>query len=356
MNRNEDFTRTLEAWLRREAPSQAPDRLLNAALERVGAESQRRSWVQRFVGETSLASATRIAALVAVIGLAVLVGLRFANLLPDVGKESPSPTASAEASPSAAPSAEASPSTAQAADCVNPPVDLTSLIDVADPVACYGNAPVTVDGAIIAGVADCPAAPEPVWLSCPQTFLRLIGETRKVGVPMLTVAVDPTSGVSLAGPNTSVRVTGHFDDPAAQTCQMTEPLPSSVGGTPEPAAQVIEGCRTTFVVTEVVPLAADPTGTLSWVAGSADGPGLTVSEAISGAPSEQVLINGWLLIDGFGRTWLCEAISDSTPPRFDGPRLLVENYPDASSPEFQEAGGVRWIPDAIQLFGNVSVP
>ena len=355
MNRNDDFTQALEGWLRRQAPPQAPDRVLQAALERVGSEAQRPTWLQRFVGETPMAGATRIAALTVVIGLAVLVGLQLGNLLPDVGETSPSPSASASSSASS--SAEASPSTAAAADCVNPPVDLTSLIDVADPVACYGNASVTVDGEIIAGVADCPATPEPAWLSCPQTFLRLVGETRKVGAPELTVAIDPASGISLGDANTDVRVTGHFDDPAAQTCQLTEPLPSSLGGTPEPPAQVIQRCRMMFVVTEVVLLAADPTGTLTWVAGAADGPGLSVSEAIAGAPSEQVLVNGWLLIDGFGRIWLCEAISDSTPPRFDGPRLFVENYPvDASSPDFQEADGVRWIPDAIQLFGNVSVP
>jgi hypothetical protein len=280
--------------------------------------------------------------LTAVIGLAVLVGLQFANLLPDVGKESPSPSASAEASPSAT----------LAAFCVDPPLDL-ELVIRADPVACFGNASLTVDGEVIAGVADCPVTVtvEPVWLFCPQTLLGLIGETRKLGVPQLPLAVDPTSGVSLAGPNPNVRVTGHFDDPAAQTCQATD-APS--GAAPEP--RNVERCRATFVVTEVVPLAADPTGTLIFVAGVASGPGLSVSEAISSAPMEQVLVNGRLLIDGFGITWLCETLLETTPPRFGGACLRVENYPDASSADFLEADGVRWIPDAIQLSGNVSVP
>jgi hypothetical protein len=35
MNRDHDFTQALESWLRRVAPSLAPDRLLEAALERV---------------------------------------------------------------------------------------------------------------------------------------------------------------------------------------------------------------------------------------------------------------------------------------------------------------------------------
>lgn len=344
MNRNDDFTQALEGWLRQQAPSQAPDRLLEAALERVATESQRKSWLQRVVGETSLASATRIAALAAVIGLAVLVGLQFGNLFPDVGKESPSPSIS--------PSAEASPSATPAAFCVEPPLDLALLIR-ADPVACFGNASLTVDGEVIAGVADCPVTVtvEPVWLYCPQTLLGLIGETRKLGVPQLALAVDPTSGVSLPGPNTNVRITGHFDDPAAQTCQATD-APS--GEAPEP--RNVERCRATFVVTDVLPLEVDPTGTLVWVAGVASGPGLSVSEAISAAPIERALVKGRLLIDGFAITWLCETFVETTPPRLSGPCLRVENYPDSASPDFLEADGVRWIPDGIQLSGNVSVP
>jgi len=288
----------------------------------------------------------RATAVVAVIAIAVFAGFQFASLTPDVGGPLPSPSEAGTPSSSATP----------AADCINPPIDITSLIDVADPVACYGNTLLTLDAERIAGVADCPVTVEPVWLSCPQNFLRLVGETRKLSAPMLTVAVDPVSGASMGDPNTNVRLTGHFDDAAAQTCRVTEPLP---GESPEAGAVTIENCRRIFVVTQAVPLepSADATGTIALISGGVvDGPGLSVSEAMAGAPTEQVLVNGWLLIDGFGNIWLCETLVESNPPRFDGARLRVENYSDAPSTEFREADGVRWIPDSIQLFGNVSVP
>ena len=93
MNRSDDFNNLLEAWLRRQAPSQAPDRVLNEALERVAKESQRRSWLLPLVGETPMATLLRAAALTAVIAIAVLFGLQFGILVPDVGAPSPSPSA-----------------------------------------------------------------------------------------------------------------------------------------------------------------------------------------------------------------------------------------------------------------------
>jgi hypothetical protein len=140
------------------------------------------------------------------------------------------------------------------AGCPTPDVEALSefVWPTTDVVACYRDTPLTFDAEPVAGVADCPVTVEPVWLSCPQTFLRLVGETRKVGAPSLTVAIDPVSALSLPL-NTDVRITGHFEDPAAQTCNETE-RPPLVGGTPEPAADTIERCRRTFVVTGVAPL------------------------------------------------------------------------------------------------------
>jgi hypothetical protein len=124
-----------------------------------------------------------------------------------------------------------------------------------DPVACYGDAPLTFDATWYGGgVADCPSAPEPAWLACSAFTLQAAGDTRKVGAPQLGVAVDPSASLSIpAEPYAQVRVTGHFDDPAAQTCRETQ----LVGGaeTLAPAAEIIERCRRTLVVTEVVPLA-----------------------------------------------------------------------------------------------------
>lgn len=244
MTRDDDFDQTLAAWLRREAPPQAPDRVLDGALERVAAQSQQRGWLQRLQGETQMGRILRVTAVAAVVAIAALIGFQFSNLTPDIGA-SPSPTIT-----------EPSPSTTPAADCVNPPLDITSLINVADPVACYGNAPLTFDATWLGGgVADCPAAPEPAWLACSAFSLQPVGDTRKVGAPQLSVAVDPSVSVSLSEPFAQVRVTGHFDDPAAQTCRETQ-----LGGGAQslaPAAETIERCRSTFVVTEVTEV-SDP--------------------------------------------------------------------------------------------------
>jgi hypothetical protein len=249
MNRNDDFDQTVSAWLRREAPSQAPDRVLEAALQQVSTQSQRRSWRQTLVGENRMATMLRAAAAIAVIGL------QLGNLLPDVGQSSPSPTITA-------PSPSASTSASLPAGCVNPPTDITTLIDLqstgpldpaGDPVACYGNAPLTFDATWPGGgVADCPAAPEPAWLACSAFSLQPAGDTRKVGAPQLFVAVDPSVSVSPYGPFAQVRVTGHFDDAAAQTCRETQ----LAGGAESlaPAAETVARCRATFVITELVAL------------------------------------------------------------------------------------------------------
>ena len=255
MNRDDDFTQSLEAWLRRAAPPQAPDRVLETALERVHGESQRQSWRQRLFGTTAMGSFLRLAAVTAVIALAVLAGQQLSNLVPDVGDSSPTP--STEPSPST------SPTETLPAGCINPPTDITTLIDMvptgpldpgADPVACYGDSPLTFDATWYGGgVADCPSAPEPAWLACSSFSLQAAGDTRKVGAPQLFVAIDPATSLSISEPYAQVRVTGHYDDPAAQTCRET-----ALGGgatTLAPAAELIERCRRTFVVTEVVLLA-----------------------------------------------------------------------------------------------------
>lgn len=255
MSRDDDFNRTLQTWLRREAPSQAPDHVLDSALQRASTQPQRRGWQQRLIGETPMATLLRAAALAAVVAVAVLAGLQLNNLIPDVGESSPSPSVTR-------PSPSASPSSTPVAGCINPPTDITSLIDMqstgpldpgVDPVACYGNDPLTLDATWLGGgVADCPNGPEPGWLACSPFSLQAAGDTRTIGAPQLFVAVDPTAGLSIPSqPYAQVTVTGHFDDPAAQTCRETQTLP---GESPRPAAEVIEGCRRTFVVTGVVPL------------------------------------------------------------------------------------------------------
>lgn len=167
--------------------------------------------------------------------------------------QSADPTA--EQSPSAMPTSMASLS--PAIGCLEAPPNLESLIEFQDgtrddPVVCFGDAPLTFDARWIGGgVADCPMAPEPAWLACSAFSLAPVGNTAKVGVPSLFVAVDPSTS-SLPEVATDVRVTGHFDDPAAQTCHETV-----LGGLAEslaPAADTVEHCRNVLVITAVEPL------------------------------------------------------------------------------------------------------
>jgi hypothetical protein len=102
------------------------------------------------------------------------------------------------------------------------------------------------------GQADCPAAPEPAWLACSAFSLRAPGDTRKVGAPEWFVVADPAIGV-LPDDGTDVVVTGHFDDPAAETCHETGSIPEE---SPAPVAETIERCRNTLVLTRVTPTQA----------------------------------------------------------------------------------------------------
>ena len=103
MTGNESFDQTLETWLRRQAPPQAPDRVLDAALERVALEPQRRGWLQRVFGGTAMTNMTRAAAVATAVVVAAVIGLQLINQTSDVGP-SPIPSPSAQPSESIAPS------------------------------------------------------------------------------------------------------------------------------------------------------------------------------------------------------------------------------------------------------------
>jgi hypothetical protein len=161
-----------------------------------------------------------------------------------------------------APSPTAVPNGTTPSACVTPPTDINALIAMAgagpkdpggDPVACYGDAPLTFDATWLGGgEADCPTAPEPAWLACSSFSLRAPGDTRKAGAPELFVAIHPSASLSIPSkPYAQVRVTGHFNDPAAQTCRETQ---LGDAETFPPAADLIEFCRGVFVVTEAVAL------------------------------------------------------------------------------------------------------
>jgi hypothetical protein len=141
------------------------------------------------------------------------------------------------------------------ADCVIPPPDLETIIEASqrgEAAACYTGLDLQFDALwTSAGVVDCPGQIEPAWLYCPADValeLPLLGSPRpKLGRALLLAVVPPASGISAERYfGIDVRVVGHFDDPAAQTCRIV-----SDGAIDQPAVDL---CRATFVVTGVSPL------------------------------------------------------------------------------------------------------
>lgn len=108
MNRNDDFDRTLAAWLRGQAPPQAPDRVLELALQRASSIAQRRGWLNRLAGGTPMTGMLRVAAVAAVVAIAAFIGLQVSNLPDNIGASpTPIPEPSASGEPSAAPESSA---------------------------------------------------------------------------------------------------------------------------------------------------------------------------------------------------------------------------------------------------------
>jgi len=257
------FDQRIADWLEHD-PDHAPAQALEVVLAAVPSIRQRRAWRATWRFQT-MPMFTRVAA-AAVIGVIALGGMLLVIRPGQTVVGGPGPTPGASSSqpaasqpavvvPSPTPSVSPLPSNAASptAGCVNPPPDIAALSAQTDPVACYGNAPLTVDAHPIAAQIDYVVSVEPAWLGNPSVYLMLVGETRKVGAPFLIVAVDPAIGASMPELiGTNVRITGHYDDPAAKTCRETARVAEM--GTPGPAKATIEQCRSTFVVTQVVPL------------------------------------------------------------------------------------------------------
>lgn len=102
------------------------------------------------------------------------------------------------------------------------------------------------------------------------------------------------------------------------------------------------------------------TATLTWdpSLGTADGPGVSVSDAIASAGgAEPLLVNGILLRDVDGTVWLCQVLQTLSPPRCAEPSLLVVYRPPdgqvfVDGPGLHVADSVRWV-EQVQRFGIV---
>jgi hypothetical protein len=193
------------------------------------------------------------------------------------GVETPTATVHVTASPRPTPPPTPSPSPeptlpdwinrTPSPECITPPPDLMTVIFTADPVACYGQTPLALEGVVDPiGTYDPILLTEPAWLGMPYWTLHAIVEGARAEpvalamhrgevarpttwpTPDLWIVADPASGIDLADyAMRAVSVVGHFDDPAAATCHFTEDY-SSLGFEAEDA---VRSCRAQFVVTEI---------------------------------------------------------------------------------------------------------
>jgi hypothetical protein len=152
MNRKDDFDDTLAAWLRRQAPDQAPDRVLEGALDRAASMPQRRSWRQRLSGGTRMTLFTRIAAVGAVVALAAVVGLQLSNLPGPNVATSPSATPSGSAAPSPVGTPTGTPVPSQPVD---PEVaELVVRLDSGTDIGFFHALTVLADGRVITNAGE----------------------------------------------------------------------------------------------------------------------------------------------------------------------------------------------------------
>jgi len=152
------------------------------------------------------------------------------------------------------------PARTPSSECVNPPPDLLTLINQTDPVACYGDGPITVEAEVLAvGAIDC-AGVEPAWFMCSawvwlqpiaaratSTGFVLAKTSGPNQAPWMFATIHPDAAAAAQDIiGRELRVTGHFDDPAAQTCRETA---APFGGPATPPDEVIASCRNLFVMT-----------------------------------------------------------------------------------------------------------
>lgn len=168
-------------------------------------------------------------------------------------------SAPASATSSADESVPGQPPRTPSAECINPPSDLLTLINQTDPAACYGHTPITVEAEVVGvGAIDC-APIEPAWMGCSAwvalqpitaaaatTGIVLARTSGPPGLLQLFAAIHPETALEadqiMGRP---LRITGHFDDPAAETCHQTEPVFDEVTLPPPDTS----GCRNLFVLT-----------------------------------------------------------------------------------------------------------
>ena len=87
--------------------------------------------------------------------------------------------------------------------------------------------------------------------------------------------------------------------------------------------------------------------------GPADGPGMSVADALAHGPTDDLVsVSGALFVAPDGTVRLCDAIAESFPPQCGGASIEVSGLDLSTVADLQEANGVRWA-ESIVLFGSV---
>jgi hypothetical protein len=138
-------------------------------------------------------------------------------------------------------------------------------------LACFGSSPIVLEGIVdywcCRGITV--GTTEPAWLAGDYSnalVARLRMGEQETGSWGPELRINPASGLALGQRGSIIRVTGHFDDPAAQTCRTTlsaderERYPDYHWASPQYA---VYDCRLAFVVDAVehlgfVPLPTHP--------------------------------------------------------------------------------------------------
>jgi len=82
----------------------------------------------------------------------------------------------------------------------------------------------------------------------------------------------------------------------------------------------------------------------------ANGPGLSITEAMSTTAEPPLLVNGYVVANAPGIRF-CEALAESFPPQCGGPSFALEGIDLDNHPEYQREGDTTWSDQPVQLLG-----
>lgn len=182
----------------------------------------------------------------------------------------------------------------------------------------------------------------------------MIGALRPMSAANRTTAMKiPTRsllGLSVVAILLAACATGGDPNPSIPPSDTPTPTPHSSVPPSEPPAETPGG-------------APVPSGTLTFTEGAVvDGPGVSLAEALDGDLSQPILVRGALLLDGDGKVYIAESVTDASVPTFGDLRLAVANYPtdgptwdlaDAEITGLQEVNGIRFFEDT-KLYGTIT--